>query len=249
MVLRIAFSIALLGTVFFGVGYLRTIWQIETLQSDLELSYSKVQQQQATLTDVEEQNRGLQEQLIDMDADLGATKTRLTATETIKVQQSRAINELHQQLRDAETRISHLMVDIATLRASLIDAKAHRASVESVVALNKTIAELEKELATLEAKLAKRPTPPPQPTGILLTTNRSRSAIVVTVGPSNAFVVVNYGANHGALPSQIMTIKRGTSILASALISDVRENHSIAQIQPESLRGALHKGDSAVLAQ
>jgi hypothetical protein len=46
-----------------------------------------------------------------------------------------------------------------------------------------------------------------------------------------------------------MTIQRGTKTLASALTTDVRQNHSIAQIQPDSLRGALHKGDSAVLAK
>jgi hypothetical protein len=71
----------------------------------------------------------------------------------------------------------------------------------------------------------------------------------MSIGPSNAFVVINYGAVHGALPTQVISIRRGTETIATALISDVREKYSIAQVQPESLRGALHKGDSAVIAK
>ncbi len=81
----------------------------------------------------------------------------------------------------------------------------------------------------------------------VLTTHRSRLASVVSVGPSSALVVINYGASHGALPEQRLFIRRGTETLATVHISDVRENFSIAQVRPDTLQAALHKGDSAVL--
>jgi hypothetical protein len=44
-----------------------------------------------------------------------------------------------------------------------------------------------------------------------------------------------------------LTISQGSAVVATAVISDVRTNFSVAQVQPESLRGVLQKGDSAVL--
>ena len=44
-----------------------------------------------------------------------------------------------------------------------------------------------------------------------------------------------------------MDIRRGTKQLATVQISDVRENYSIAQVRPDSLRDSLQKGDLATL--
>ena len=47
--------------------------------------------------------------------------------------------------------------------------------------------------------------------------------------------------------NQRLSVSQGTEIVATVLISDVRTNFSIAQVQPDTLRGDLHKGDSALL--
>ena len=39
----------------------------------------------------------------------------------------------------------------------------------------------------------------------------------------------------------------GSDILGTALISDVRSQFSVAQVEPDSLHGILHKGDLAIL--
>ncbi len=69
----------------------------------------------------------------------------------------------------------------------------------------------------------------------------------MSVGPENAFVVLNYGANRGAQIDQRFAIRSGPDLLATVRISDVRSQFSIAQVEPDSLRGVLHKGDLALL--
>ena len=60
-------------------------------------------------------------------------------------------------------------------------------------------------------------------------------------------MVLDFGTARGAEAGQQLSIAHGTELAALVLISDVRTNFSIAQVQPDSLHGALQKGDSAVL--
>src|SRR5260221_701130 len=73
------------------------------------------------------------------------------------------------------------------------------------------------------------------------------SAAVVRVGAESSFVVLNYGSARGAVIGQKFVIRNGSDILGSALISDVRSQFSVAQVEPDSLHGVLHKGDLAIL--
>ena len=249
MLLRFFLSLALLVAAVIGVFYYRAAKQLDVLHGDLKSSHSLIDQQQVDLIKSKADNLNLKQALVKMDSYLGIAKTRLTRAEADKVQLDRELAKLRTRLHEDDYRSNQLISDIASLHAAIARAKEDRASPESVAAFQWTIEELKGKLAAANEKLNSLPVALPKPDGLVLTTNRSRSSIVVSVGPSSAFVVINYGASHGALPSQIMTIQRGTKTLASALITDVRQNHSIAQIQPDSLRGALHKGDSAVLAK
>ncbi len=78
-------------------------------------------------------------------------------------------------------------------------------------------------------------------------TNRAGRATILTVGPENAFVVLNFGSARGAKLGQKLAVSQGTSDVATVQISDVRAHYSIAQVLTDSLRGVLQKGDSATL--
>lgn len=190
--------------------------------SELARSESRFQAADAHAAKLSAETGSLRAQVVELDASLGEAKTKLTATEIRNVQLTR---------------------ELAVARAVPI-------SPERIAAFQATIADLEDQLA--QARL----TPPVAPavveaprTDAILTTHRSRHASVASVGPSSAFVVLNYGAAHGALPEQQLIIQRGTDELARVLISDVRDQYSIAQVRPDTLRGALHKGDLAVLTE
>lgn len=176
-----------------------------------------------------------------LDAALGEARTRLTVAEARQVELRRELTQTREQLAAREAALQPLQAENTRLTADL--AQVNSRSTARVAAFERTMAELERLLAETV-----RPEPASRPVIPLLTTHRSRSAQVVSVGPSSAFVIINYGAAHGALPRQEMLIIRGTETVARVHISDVREQHSIAQVLPDSLSGVLHKGDSAVLS-
>jgi hypothetical protein len=70
---------------------------------------------------------------------------------------------------------------------------------------------------------------------------------VVRVGPRDAFVVLDFGAAHGARPGQILSLWRGTSELARVQISDARPRFSLAQVLSATLKGQLQTGDLVLL--
>jgi hypothetical protein len=78
-------------------------------------------------------------------------------------------------------------------------------------------------------------------------TNRAGRATVLSVGPGNAFVVLNFGTARGARPGHRLQISQAGRLLATVQISDARSQFSVAQVEPDSLRGVLQKGDEAVL--
>ncbi|MBP6506952.1 MAG: hypothetical protein KA257_05250 [Opitutaceae bacterium] len=241
--------LAVVGAIVSGVLYFRAHQAGQAVQRQLMQSKSQgvaLESQVATLT---ARNTALQTQVSELDASLGEAKTKATVTAARNVQLSREITQLKSQLAGREQDAQTLQREVADLKQELVATRESAASAESVAAYQATIADLEQKLtpaSTTPVSVSAPPSAPPTP---VLTTNRSRNASVMSVGPSSAFVVINYGATHGALPGQLLRIQRGTEILARVLISDVRETQSIAQVQPDSLRGALHKGDLALLTE
>ncbi|MBE36883.1 MAG: hypothetical protein CMI16_15240 [Opitutaceae bacterium] len=212
-------------------------WRSSSEKSRLELALSSAQSQNQALTanlatslELTEQQ---QAQLHELDADLGETKISLTSTRTNLIILQREIEELEKNLAESKETQRNLRGEVASLTAALAQARASEASPETIASYRQAISDLEQQLATLQSPASQTPAIP------VLTTHRSRSTRVVSVGPSNAFVVLNYGASYGALPSQQMDIRRGTKQLATVQISDVRENYSIAQVRPDSLRDTL----------
>lgn len=243
-VARLATWAALAAFVVIGGLFFREARQGRVVRTQLAVTTAARDKLQVQLTQATARSQTQDQQLRDLDAALGATKTRLSATEAHNVQLARKAAGLQERLQERETRIATLETQLAAVTQDLAQARASAGSPELVARHEATIAELREQLANAR----RAPVAPPPATPVpVLTTNRARNAAVVSIGPGNAFVVLNYGARHGALPRQTLTVSRGTQTLATVLISDVRENYSIAQVQPDSLRGALHKGDSAVL--
>ena len=220
-------------------------WRTASDNSRLELSLSSARSQNQALTanlaTSQELTEQQQAQLHALDADLGETKISLTSARSNLIILQREVEELEQNLVESNEIQRDLSGEVSSLNAALAQARASEASPETIASYQQAISNLEQQLATLQSPTTQAPAMP------VLTTHRSRSTRVVSVGPSNAFVVLNYGASHGALPSQKMAIRRGTKQLATVQISDVRENYSIAQVRPDSLRDSLQKGDTATL--
>jgi small-conductance mechanosensitive channel len=236
----VPFLSAILAAFIFGGLYFRSDRMRQGLEAEISLSTDRISRLTQEVDAEKSLRRDQAAQLTELDASLGEAKSKLTVSEARNVQLGRELTSLKDLLQASRAQEQARGEELASLRTELASGRNATATPAVIAGYEAAIARLEQQLAEAQAALPVEPVP-------VLTTNRSRTAAVVSVGPSSAFVVINYGANHGAMPEQRLKIQRGTDTLATVHISDVRENHSIAQVRPGTLQAALHKGDFAVL--
>jgi len=200
----------------------------QTTQSEHAAAMIRIAELESEVRSAVATRQTQQKQLLELDASLGEAKSKLTVAEAHKVQLGRELAATQKQLLAQSGREEDLNRELTNLRGKLANSTP----------LAPQIAD-----ARIVEPFASLPVP------AIPTPERDHIASVVSVGPASAFVVLNYGANQGALPEQHFTIRRGTLSVATVHISDVRPNHSIAQVRPGTLQAALHKGDSAVLTE
>jgi hypothetical protein len=239
-------AVALLGSVvsaglYFEVGNTKHL--LELRLADATARTTRLESDIAT---AREQNGALRAKVGALDARLDVATTKLSAAETRAAQLDRDLADTRSVLSVYEMTARALAGEVAALRTDLEEARHSAASPDAVAAYRNTIAELERQLAMARDGAA---APSAAGASTAVFTNRAGRASVLTVGPESAFVVLNFGAVRGAQVGQRLTVSQGQAVVATVLISDVRTNFSIAHVLPETLRGVLHKGDSAVLVR
>ena len=236
--------VAFLAALVLAVLYVRVGNAKQLVDLQLADTTARADKLAGDLARTNDQNAVLATKLNTLDADLGVTKGRLTASETRAAQLDRDLTQTRNLLSLQEQNAHALSAEVASLKADLADARASSASPEAVTAYRNTITELERQLAAA-GNGAAAPTAAGASTAVF--TNRVGRATVLSVGPENAFVVLDFGAARGAQTGQQLSVSHGTELTATVLISDVRTNFSIAQVLPDSLHGVLQKGDPAIL--
>ena len=236
--------VALAGAVAAGVLFILIGNSKQRLHQQLVAAELRGTQLTESLAEAEATNRGLDDRIQAMDAQLAATKRELTSTTIELEQRQRALELAETQFAETESELKNSRDELAALRIKLVHAEDQLAGslpASEAVRYRQTIAQLESRTAQLETALAARGTPDS------LVAGRGSHAQVVGVGPQNAFVVINFGRRHGAAANQRLQVTRGADLLALVEISDSKENYSIAQVLPDSLSGKIRKGDAAAL--
>lgn len=238
----------------------------EALQASLSQSEARATRLANELAETTANGESLQRQLNALDADLGDTKSKLTAAESRTVQLSRDLNQARSQLTAREQTEAQLTQEVNSLKRELVQSRLAAADSvspaeaeryrQSIAALETKVKSLEDTIASSATRLAAAGTS--TNTGFneagtststaTFTANRALNARVVTVGPRDAFVILNYGANSGASVNQELLVRRGPEPVARVQISDVRPNYSVAQVMSGTLSSSLRKGDAAMLA-
>jgi septal ring factor EnvC (AmiA/AmiB activator) len=244
-------TIALIGSgmsaaLYFEIGNSKQV--IEQRLADVSVRASKLDRD---LAESNQQNGSLKSKLGTVSADLESARSKLTALESRATQLDRDLTGSRSDLSAAKEVVAvyeltarALADEVAALRRDLTESRASNAAPEAVAAYKTTIAELERQLATARNGAV---VPAAVGASTAVFTSRVGRATILTVGPSNAFVVLNFGSARGAQLGQKLTVSQGTDEVATVLISDVRTNFSVAQVLPDTLRGVLQKGDLAVL--
>ena len=243
--------LAALGTAISARLYVRLSDAKQTLEHRLGEAQLRIGKLDTDLAAAHEQTGSLKAQL--RSAEIAAEKTSATLRQTSALldqaqsrvaQSGRDLAQTRSVLEFYELTARELSGELSALRQDLEDMRASHASPDAVQAYRTTITELERQLAAAGTG-AVAPRGPAASTAVF--TNRAGRATVLTVGAGNAFVVLNFGSVRGARLGQKLAVNQGTTEVATVLINDVRPNFSIAHVLPESLRGVLQKGDSALL--
>ncbi|MEO5959396.1 MAG: hypothetical protein ABIZ49_00655 [Opitutaceae bacterium] len=236
----ILMAVAICGAVSSAILALR----VRQSQRQFLAANTHAAQLTSDLATASEQTAALKTKAAALESDLATITSKLTAAESRATQAERDYVQAKAVVGVYEATSRALADEVSALRNDLADARGSNASPEAVAAYKNTIAELERQLASSRNGAA---APMAAGASTAVFTNRVGRATVLTVGPESAFVVLNFGAVRGAQIGQKMDVSQGTRVVATVLISDVRPNFSIAQVLPDSLRGVLQKGDSAVL--
>jgi len=229
--------VALLGSTLLAVLFFREANAKKLLEVELAGTTARATRLASDLATANEQNSALKAGLTAATTELAATKEKLSSTELRAAVLDHDLAQAKDQLSVYEQTTRAMAGEVASLKAELADTRATFAPPEAV-------AELERQLANARHGAA-APTAAGASTAVFA--SRPGRATVLNVGPSSAFVVLDYGSARGAQLGQLLAVSQGTEIVAQVLISDVRTNFSIAQVQPDTLHGALQKGDLAVL--
>lgn len=243
--------IALCGSVLSAALYFRIGNSKQALELRLADATARATKLERDLAATTEQNGSLKTTVNLLDRELAGAKDKLTAVEVRLGRLDRDLTSAKSDLSAAkdvvgiyELTARALADEVAALRQDLTESRASNASPEAVAAYKNTIAELERQLASARNGAA-APTAAGAATAVFA--SRAGRATVLTVGPESAFVVLNFGATRGAQLGQKLAVSQGTAEVATVLISDVRTHFSVAQVLPDTLRGALQKGDLAIL--
>lgn len=252
-------AIALLGSALSAALYFQIGNSKQVLELRLADANTRAAKLDADLARANELTGDLKAKVATASAELQQTRTELTAAKARGSQLELDLSALRNDLSAAREDLSAtrsvvslyertaqgLAEEITALKQDLADTRASLATPEAVAAYKSTIAELERQLATARNGVV-LPSAPGASTAAFSSRTAGR-ATILSVGPDNAFVVLNFGTARGAQLGQRLTVSHGTNEVAIVLISDVRPNFSVAQVLPDTLRGALQKGDLAVL--
>ena len=248
--------IAILGSAASTFFYIQTGKTKEQLQQQVADTKATSTNLQSKLTEASAQGEALQKRLAALDTDLGEAKSKTTTAESRSTQLSRDVSQLRNQLTAKDDAEQSLNREISQLKRELAQAKlsAAAASPEEIDGYKATIATLQARVTELEAGRGSVATLPNTTAGkagaaASSTTPSDLKGEVVSIGAQNAFVILNVGSAKGVQAGQNFTIARNGNTVATAQISSVQENFSIAQVAANSIRGGLNKGDTAALAQ
>jgi hypothetical protein len=244
-------ALALCASAVSAALYLRIGNSKQILEQRLSDVSSRASKLESDLAASNQQHGSLKAKLSTVSTELTSARKQLTISTARADKLDRELTAARSDLSAAKEVVAvyeltarALADEVGALRQDLAESRASNASPEAVAAYKSAIAELERQLA-----IARNGAVAPAAAGASTAVFASRAgrATILTVGPENAFVVLNFGSARGAQLGQRLAVSQGADEVATVLISDVRTNFSVAQVVPDTLRGVLQKGDLAVL--
>ena len=150
------------------------------------------------LASAQNENEELSNQVRVLDTDLASNKRDLTGLRLEAEQMQQTLDLVEEARVSAVSAREAALTDLTAATENLAELRAQltqSVSPEEVARYKQTITDLEARIGPMERRLAQKNTPS------MLVAGRSNHAQVAKVGPRNAFVVIDFGETHGAVPN------------------------------------------------
>ena len=249
MILRI---LAILGAL--AAAYM--FWDIGNTKDDLEAQLQSTQsnlaQTQGQLRNVEGERAELTSNVESLTENLTESRAQATRLETQLVQVRRELDQAVQAASAREREAETLRSDAVQIRRQLLEERTRVSQLEEslkaedAAALRASIRNLERQLLETERNLqtadgsdavAANDAPEAAPVRII-------RGEVSDVAPASPFILLNIGSTEGLRTDSSVMIRRGSRYIGRAVISELNENSSVAELQPGASRARA--GDFAV---
>ncbi|RME73353.1 MAG: hypothetical protein D6781_00520 [Verrucomicrobia bacterium] len=178
-----------------------------------------------------------------IEAEIREYKARNVTLEARNRQLSREVLAAREQIEALQRVDAARDRELAELRQQLIDATALAGTTPAQDELSEKLAAYEARIADLEAELEALRAD--KQTDALAGVPPDLTGSVLEVGPKSAFVVLDIGAQDGAVPTLEMNLRRGSRVIARIRITDVYETTSVAHVLPDTVRSRIRAGDTA----
>lgn len=244
--------IAILGSAASGYFWYEVGNQKKELQGQLASEQTRANGLQENLTTTTAALESTKTSLASESAAHVDTKSRLTATEAKVIQVSRDLDTTKRSLAAKETSERELQAKYTEIQRELVQARlaSQVGTPEEIEKFKQTIAALEARLAgsastdgsapaagATDSAAAAAPAP----------SARTAAADVLRIGTKNAFVVLGLTAADGIKIGDKFAISRDGAVIASSVISEIKDTYAIAQVVPSSIKSTLQSGDTAAL--
>lgn len=234
--LGLAAALALGAAIFLHVHHRDVRSQ---LSGDLATTRSALAKAEAERTEALGRGELLAGRVAALEAEVANSASRLEAADGRATGLARELDGLRQISAAHEADVHRLQDENAALTAELVQTRLNPAMIDpaELEQAREAVTSLKAQVAQLEAAAREAAAPPAPPDQVR----------VLSVGPENAFVVLDFGTRQGAAVNQLLLVRRGSAPLATVAIRTVHARHAIAHVLPDSLQGSLRHGDAAIL--
>lgn len=199
---------------------------LETLKSNTAARCDQLYQTKDTL-------KLTRDELTATQQELARTRQELDAARQEIARLNEQLARKEAEIAQAKQKLNELASQIEELDRQIGDQK------EQIAKLEKEKSELGEERQRLEDALAPF-LPPPLPSRDMV---KNLQGTVVIVDPEWNFVILDVGRLHGLQKNTTLLVHRGEQMIGRIRVSDVRDNLSVGDVEPEWMQAPAQPGD------
>jgi len=251
MLIRISLILAIIaGIAVATLNFVKIKTIIQTTRQERDDFHTKLDQTTAKLTKTENDLKKTQGELAQTKKDLDDSKNALAAATTKVDDLTKLSDKLKTDLADTQKKLSDDEIDLNIYRGPFPTPQDAVTAGKRMKEMEDKVAVVEDEKRVLQRQLVRVQSEldvyknPGQPVPLPVTLVGK----VLVTDPKWDFVVLNVGAEQGALERGEMLVNRNGRLVAKVKITSVQKDRCIANVMPGWKLGQVLEGDEVIPA-